>query len=94
MHEVLPPKNARNRPAYLRQRTHYLEFYQQRNAMVDLTEYARSLESDLPYVRGKIAMLETGTLQEGVRRPGKEWADISASTILLIRGLSGPVRRP
>jgi hypothetical protein len=38
MHEVLPPKNARNRPAYLRQRTHYLEFYQQRNAMVDLTE--------------------------------------------------------
>ena len=40
--------------------------------MVDLTEYARSLESDLPYVRGKIAMLETGTLQEGVRRPGKE----------------------
>jgi hypothetical protein len=62
--------------------------------MVDLTEYARSLESDLPYVRGKIAMLETGTLQEGVRRPGKEWADISASTILLIRGLSAPMRRP
>jgi hypothetical protein len=31
-------------------------------------------------------MLEAGTLQEGVRKPGMEWADNSASTIPL--GLS------
>jgi hypothetical protein len=33
--------------------------------MVDLTEYVRSLESDLKYVHEKLAMLEAGTLQEG-----------------------------
>jgi hypothetical protein len=54
-----------------------------KNATVDLTEYVRSLESDLTYVREKLAMLEAGTLQEGVRKPGMEWADNSASTIPL-----------
>jgi hypothetical protein len=53
--------------------------------MVDLTEYVRSLESDLKYVREKLAMLEAGTLQEGVRKPGTEWVDISPSTILLYK---------
>jgi hypothetical protein len=53
--------------------------------MVDLTQYARSLESDLTYVREKLALLEAGTVQEGLRKPGKEWVDISAPTILLYK---------
>jgi hypothetical protein len=57
----------------------------QGNAMVDLTQYARSLESDLAYVREKLALLEAGTVQEGLRKPGKEWVDISAPTILLYK---------
>jgi hypothetical protein len=53
--------------------------------MVDLAKYARSLDSDLTYVREKLAALEAGEPQEGVRKRGKEWADISASTILLYK---------
>jgi hypothetical protein len=53
--------------------------------MVDLTQYARSLESDLAYVREKLALLEAGTVQEGLRKPGHEWVDISAPTILLYK---------
>jgi uncharacterized protein YhjY with autotransporter beta-barrel domain len=53
--------------------------------MVDLTQYARSLESDLAYVREKLARLEAGTMQEGVRAPDKGWVDITASTILLYK---------
>jgi hypothetical protein len=55
------------------------------NQMVDLTQYARSLESDLAYVRGKLALLEAGTVQEGVRKPDQGWVDISAPTILLYK---------
>jgi hypothetical protein len=54
--------------------------------MVDLTQYAHSLESDLAYVREKLALLEAGTWQEGVRKPpGQQWVDISAPTILLYK---------
>jgi hypothetical protein len=54
-------------------------------AMVDLTQYARSLESDLTYIREKLAMLEAGTLQEGARKPDQVWVDITAPTIFLYK---------
>jgi hypothetical protein len=53
--------------------------------MVDLTQYGRSLESDLKYVRGTLALLEAGTAQAGLRAPGKEWVDVTPQTILLYK---------
>jgi hypothetical protein len=55
--------------------------------MVDLEPYERSLESDLKYARGKLAMLEAGTMQSGVRKPGHAWVDITPQTILLYKRL-------
>jgi hypothetical protein len=55
------------------------------NAMVDLASYQRSLESDLKYVREKLAMLEAGTMQSGVRKEGHEWLDVTPRTILLYK---------
>jgi hypothetical protein len=53
--------------------------------MVDLTEYARSLESDLAYVRGILSRLEARKMRAGLRVEGKEWVDFSAQTILLYK---------
>jgi hypothetical protein len=53
--------------------------------MVDLAEYAHSLESDLAYVRGILSRLQSRKLRAGLRAEGKEWVDFSAQTILLYR---------
>jgi hypothetical protein len=53
--------------------------------MVDLAEYAHSLESDLAYVRGILSRLEARRLRAGLRVEGKEWVDFSAQTILLYK---------
>jgi hypothetical protein len=53
--------------------------------MVDLTEYARSLESDLTFVRGWLEKLESGAIQAGMRANGKEWVDFTRQTILLYK---------
>ena len=55
------------------------------NAMVDLAQYAHSLESDLAYVRGILSRLESRKLRAGLRAEGKEWVDFSAQTILLYK---------
>jgi hypothetical protein len=53
--------------------------------MVDLAEYAHSLESDLAYVRGILSRLQSRKLRAGLRAEGKEWVDFSAQTILLYK---------
>jgi hypothetical protein len=53
--------------------------------MVDLAEYAHSLESDLAYVRGILSRLQSRKLRAGLRADGKEWVDFSAQTILLYK---------
>ena len=53
--------------------------------MVDLAEYAHSLESDLAYVRGILSRLEARKMRAGLRADGKEWVDFSAQTILLYK---------
>jgi hypothetical protein len=53
--------------------------------MVDLAQYAHSLESDLSYVRGILSRLEARKLRAGLRAEGKEWIDFSAQTILLYK---------
>ena len=53
--------------------------------MVDLAQYAHSLESDLSYVRGILSRLEARKLRAGLRAEGKEWVDFSAQTILLYK---------
>jgi hypothetical protein len=57
----------------------------QGNAMVDLAEYAHSLESDLAYVRGILSRLQARKMRAGLRAEGKEWVDFSAQTILLYK---------
>jgi hypothetical protein len=56
--------------------------------LVDLVSYERSLESDLKYAREKLAMLEAGTMQSGIRKPGNAWVDITPQTILLYKRLT------
>jgi uncharacterized protein YhjY with autotransporter beta-barrel domain len=53
--------------------------------MVDLTQYAHSLESDLSFVRGMLARLEAGTMHAGMRARDKQWVDFTAQTILLYK---------
>jgi hypothetical protein len=53
--------------------------------MVDLTQYARSLESDLTFVRGMLARLEAGTFHAGMRATDKQWVSFTAQTILLYK---------
>ena len=53
--------------------------------MVDLAEYAHSLESDLAYVRGILSRLQARKMRAGLRAEGKEWVDFSAQTILLYK---------
>ena len=55
--------------------------------MVDLTQYARSLASDLAYISGKLALLEAGEMQEGARKTGAAWVDVTPQTILLYKRL-------
>jgi hypothetical protein len=53
--------------------------------MVDLSQYAHALESDLAYVRGILSRLEARKLRAGLRAEGKEWVDFTAQTILLYK---------
>jgi hypothetical protein len=53
--------------------------------MVDLVQYARSLETDLAFVKGMVAKFEAGTYSAGFRPKDKEWVDFTAQTILLYK---------
>ena len=53
--------------------------------MVDLVQYAQSLETDLAFVRDMVAKFEAGTYAAGFRPKGKAWIDFTPQTILMYR---------
>jgi hypothetical protein len=53
--------------------------------MVDLVQYAHSLETDLAFVRDMVAKFEAGTYSAGFRPKDKVWIDFTPQTILMYK---------